>query len=376
MKFESQEYRHSLAKNLKEKRSQGENDEAREMLEKEKEAKLYEVTRMIQELRRGLPKTASEELDAFLEDKEDTEDMRANFDIVDVSGRLTQEHRLFIELDIIHDFYVGNLEALGMTLNPKVGRDEFYGKELPGEKEAAERNRFKMWQDVNSKFKKAIRLLNPEGDVGGGTYLTIEGTEALMKDITNGEITNNHNLTHVVTGVKTWRQAQKHLRRPFDESSVIEPSNDEQLLCIAAGNVMGLHKQIAKPIIILTPRDPVARNFIKEGTKVDLDDPAVEDSISKRAARLEYLESEGVWWNKGISYGGSALLFLADLPSRAAEIRTDLPVDKEGNLKKIAWKDIASIIVNLRKGKVYFRKISSEGEQEVEEDIRRYRKFL
>ena len=105
MKFESFEYRDELAKKIKGSRKEDIVGKDQEILEEEREKIIYKVSKLIQDLRRGLSPEMRVHLEEFKKQNEDSQELQDLYIIIDISEALTQRHRLMIEAEAIEDIY-------------------------------------------------------------------------------------------------------------------------------------------------------------------------------------------------------------------------------------------------------------------------------
>jgi hypothetical protein len=348
--FKSQKYRDDLATQLMLARSKGEN--AQNILSTEKESVLYKVSEIIKRLKGGLPKEYDEYIRGFKEST-DSEQVLENFDVEDISDRITLEHRLFIEAETMEDFAI-----------------HFYDREEFPQS---------IYKDIGE-----IRALLFPTDTGTEQW-GIEAGPDLYNEITEGEFFDNRNLNHVVLGQKTGKNLTPLLVKPFDfDSGMMSVGEDtkplSKILFLGAG-YNGYACQLSKPLLILKPTDLKARKFVENSHSYkDTEQLIKEAEVYKRNISFERDEKGKLGYRTG-DYNSPLhnLLFLAGYPlleQPDVGIAMDFRDFRNKPVAEYKWSDVATEMVNLRAGKLYKRKQSEDEVSLAEEGVEFYRDLL
>ncbi len=354
-KFESQEYRKDLASKLRQARSGDGKEAGREILNRERESVLYKASELIHQLKKGLPKEYAAYANGFLQ-PENQESLERSFEIRDISSELTLEHRVYIEAELIEDFYYHYLR----------GKDYWPGDVMKGE------------------FKRIRSLLFPDNPEisASDQHWGIRSGPDMFDHLTGGSLLDNHNLNHVVGGEKAG--TTRFLIQPFSMDSLISGATNiesEGEFYMSAGyNVYA--RQISKPLIILNPKDPVARKFIEDfDPGRDITSPDAQDMSLQKNERGDVGYGGPGGYLYPYDHGMYRLLFLANYPAIEPHglgivLRFRAGYENETDEQKYKWSDIATTIVNLRVGRLYERKQTPADIDRAQGDIQRYRDLL
>lgn len=341
-KFESQEYRDRLAKKIKAVRKENTREQAKADLNKEKtESDLYRISSSLHELKQSLPKEVRLAIDEFLIPK-NKEILERDFDVEDVSGLLSQEQKLFIELNIIEDLLIVQCRKKGELYTSK---------------------------DIQDKIQKILLEFFPNkaDQYSWGVKTGLE----LYDKITEGGFSDNRNFSHVINGQ---RRSNDHFAKPLDVETVIkgsvdmEPQTEFFYVCPGENEYA---KQIDKPLILFCPHDMAARRFMKDLLPQDIEKHLKHVFFRRdEKGKLGYDTGLNNSWDPNMY----PLLFLANYPMlpRIGEIRLKFYPET----KRSDWVDVASEIINLPAGKRYKRKRQDGDEQGIEKDIKYYRDLL
>lgn len=329
-KFESQVYRKKLADEIKQVRTESGRDMGRQLLKQEHESEIYQASVILKELKRNLPEEYQAKLNSFLT-FESQESLAENFEITDISDKLSIKHRLVIEAGILENLYYHSGTV----------------------------NKYSKSDNTLNKLSEVRKLLFPNKEEDGGWG--IESGPDLFNDISDGDFYNNHNFTHVANGLGYKRD---ELISPFDPASILNCKSSEETsyLHVCAG-YNGCAKQIDKALIILSSKNLATRKFIE--TYFDMNRLLPIEARENYRGEVGYKSIDNT--KSPIITSTQALLFLADYPI----ICFDTPFDVEG--KEIRWNEFASKIINLANGKMYSRKQTVVENEEVEKSIDYYR---
>lgn len=337
--FESQEYRNELANKLKQTRNEEGRESGKVLLNEERETAIYKVSALLNELKKRLPKEYLGYLESFLKPG-DLEALHETFEITDISDKLTPEHRLVVESEILENFYYHLYR----------GNNSWLPKE------------------IREKFMEMKNTLFPGQDEE--RWGIKEGPE-IINEISDGALYDNHNFTHVVLGQKTTETGRKNLVQPFNpESTIVGGTMGNNEFYVDPG-YNGYASQLNGTLIVLSPQSLASRKFIE----AILSDPGVYQDKNK--PRLGENDRGDLGYGTE-DYGHSrsvktyALLFLANYPMIEHQDGIPLPLKD----KEFKWSDISTKMVNLASGRLYERKQTELETEEVQESIQFYRNLL
>lgn len=319
MKFESQEQRNELAHKIIEERNKGNRSEAKRILEEGKEKNIQEASELVKKMRNSLSPELKKRLEEFQNFEDDTEEIKESFDIIDISNQLSTEEKIWIEACVVSDFIIAVLEE-----NFDINTREYKNKE------EVEKLKFEL------NYLDEIReLLNFNWHKDHSyAYPFIEEGRLIFDKITDGASEDNHNLTHVVSARAT--SSPKYRMNNYSICSEIKLSGIGTLYFAAGGTNPYLYN-IGKPLVILSPEDSFAKNFIS----------------SCSFKQYPHHQNCNLFLN-GSPINGDRNDDIMIVPDREKVV-----FKEQGQfLLKIRWIDIATIIVDLREGKIYKRKLS------------------
>lgn len=375
-KFQFENYRDGLAKELKKiRKREGGKEDAKEKLKEEKNNADYEDAKKFHRIRNELPRHIVNEAMDYLEGV----DNPAMWDVEDISDKIPGAYKLIIDKHILHD--------ISYRIYPNVEGNEArwdIDRRIDKIREQPEsENRFEREQKE--------RLLKEE-------------IENFLDTLTDHRLLDGHNINHGVMG--NGGTAEHFRAKAFNRYGKIEASSAENYnngfwTCIAGG----YYSALGNPAVIFSPNNIATRSFFEQKF-----DPPIEDLLEGMAEKekqnpsifLRNLKSILVFEGKEFkgfnvsSYQGNPdfarILFLAGLPfasdgSSGKSIcfpfesrKKGMERRKRGDYSKVpieeSWMDIADCIIDLRQKKVWKRKYSKEELDQVETEKERYKKWI
>lgn len=323
MKFESQEQRDILAHKIIEERNNGNRSEAKKILEEEKEQNIQKASELVKKMRNSLSPELRKQLEEFQNFEDDTEEIREKFDIIDISSQLSTEEKIWIEACVVSDFIIAVLDK-NFDLNTQEYKNKDEAKELKFELNCLDRIRELLGFNWHKDHSYA--------------YPFITESRLIFDRITGGASEDNHNLTHIVSARTT--SSPDYRMNNYSVSSEIKLSGTGRLFFAAGGNNPYLYN-VGKPLVILSSKDPFAKDFI---SSCSFENDLYSDHHKNCNLFLNSSPINGD--------GNDDIMVVPDAEKVVFEGQGQF-------LLKIRWIDIATIIVDLREGKIYKRKLSA-----------------
>lgn len=170
----------------------------------------------------------------------------------------------------------------------------------------------------------------------------------LTNDLTNGEYFNLRNFNHVMSGART-SSTEK-----LDIDSNIQLSHQTHVMWFERGANPWLS---GRTLLIMTPYSKGGREFIKRTVQKQ----SYYDEISKTNKQYDV-------WPKDSQY------YLADLPLKNEDKANGINLHFDSREIGLSWSDVFDIIVDLRIGKIYKKKINDADRKNIIEEVEQYRK--
>jgi hypothetical protein len=378
-KFQFENYRDELAKELRETRSKdGGRKDAKGMLESVKNSEDYQDTKKLHQIRNEFPRQAVAEAMNYPKQEDDP----ALWDVEDVSGKIPEEYKYTVDKAILYD--ISN-------------------KVYPSMENNKER-----WA-VDEKIA-AVRREKPESeDVFEGMREAEEEKkkiENFLDSLSGHRLLDKHNLNHLVMG--HGGTAEHYRAKAFDRHSKIEASSHGEFsysngfwMNIAGGNYVS----IGNPAVIFSPDNIATRRFFENKFYPPIDNLLEKFSEDEKKSpgstflniKKKLVFEDGAFKGFNISsYNGepdlARILFLAGFPF-APERRSGKAIffpfesEYEGKLRREendhskvpieeSWADISDCIIDLRVRKVWKRKYSEDEIEQVKSEKEKYKKWI
>ncbi len=342
MGFESNfgKQRKVLADSLKDIRSEGPDgkEKARELLETAKLSEAYRVNSELHQSARGIGEKFKKEAFKSAEDIPLHEGWREE----DISMLIPERYKQL--LDIVYLSEATDLE--GQAIEKETGR-------YPDAQMEALERLFKLRfgrspSDVHEYDAEGTHTINEtvRAEIDAGIEKERNEAQQFWNTLTDGKFLDPHNLNHFL-GAET----SKEFKGPFDPHSKVQPG----LNFWASAHGSSYAPLYGSQLIVLSPKNPAFRQFLKEGTYAN---PMGAGSNSE--ALLEaFLRGEElpVFGEQGSIHNWIGV-------GLREEYR-----EKQKGEDGYSWMDIADCIVDLRAGKRWTRTYSKEEILNAESDM-------
>ena len=383
--------------------------ERRENLNEVKEKdELYKITGFIKKIKTELPEDFAE-IQKFYKASYESIENSEDWDIEDVSDKIPEEYKILTEYQATQEILESPQEYVSYRVGIPFAYEEFldYNKDnpavIPSEQLKIEREtkREKYIKDNEDRIRPYVlrqeKIENLQNECGVlsainkieeklGLRADYENKEdhpihKLINLITHGEYLDCRNLNHVVMA----QIMPHHKMQSFRVDSPIEMHND----FFMESGVNVYVRNLYKPLMIMTPFSEGGREFIREsmGDIVKHCDKQLADPSFRKNEFAVDRKGELLANVSSLSFGKvfteqhifNELFFLANYPF----VTPDKENGKAFNYSeasyqknKFKWQDMFNIIVDLKIGKVFRKKINEQVARDIKIDIEYYRKIL